>query len=124
MSMSELLDELSHGVSFFGWEEDGELVGVMGLQDVGDSTLIRHGYVRREHQGKGIGGALLRHLQQRARQKLLIGTWTAAVWAIRFYERHGFRIANPHETARLLSAYWNISARQRETSVVLTPVEG
>jgi GNAT superfamily N-acetyltransferase len=123
MSMSELVEEMARGVSLFGWEQEAELVGVIGLQEVSDVTLIRHAYVRPQHQGKGIGGALLRHLEQRATQKLLIGTWADATWAIRFYESHGFRVADPNETAHLLTTYWNIPARQRETSVVLSRLE-
>jgi len=120
MSHSELLAEISRGVAFWVWAADGTPVGVMGVQNVADVTLIRHAYVRQEHQGRGIGSALLKHLARRAKQPLLIGTWAAASWAIRFYQRHGFRLADPVEADRLLRKYWNISARQRETSVVLT----
>ena len=119
MSRAELLSEIAAGVRFSGWEDNGALAGVMGLQRVRDVTLIRHAYVRTSHQGRGIGGDLLRSLSSRATGPLLIGTWTAATWAIRFYERHGFRVVGPEEKDRLLSAYWTISARQRETSVVL-----
>jgi hypothetical protein len=51
---------------------------------------------------------------------VLIGTWAAATWAIRFYERHGFRVVEAEEKNRLLKRYWNIPERQIETSVVLT----
>jgi GNAT superfamily N-acetyltransferase len=82
-------------------------------------TLIRHAYVRRAHQGRGIGGALLDFLIARATGPLLVGTWADALWAIRFYERHGFRLVSPAEKDRLLDTYWSIPARQRDTSVVL-----
>ena len=120
MTRAELLSEIAAGVRFSGWEDNGALVGVMGLQRVRDVTLIRHAYVRTSHQGRGIGGKLLRALAARASGPLLIGTWTAATWAIRFYERHGFRRVGAEEKDRLLSAYWTISERQRETSVVLS----
>jgi len=120
MRRSELENEIAAGVGFWGWEEAGVLVGVMGLQDVRDVTLIRHAYVRQPHQGRGVGRALLTHLAMQARAPLLIGTWAAAHWAIRFYERNGFRLVGAEEKDRLLAAYWNISSRQRETSVVLT----
>jgi N-acetylglutamate synthase-like GNAT family acetyltransferase len=119
MSRSELLSEMAAGVRFSGQEEAGALVGVMGLQRVRDATLIRHAYVRTSHQGRGVGGELMRALAARAKGSLLVGTWAAATWAIRFYERHGFRLVSSEEKDRLLEAYWSIPARQRETSVVM-----
>lgn len=120
MTRAELVEEIAHGVRFWGLEQDGSLVGVMGLQDVRDVTLIRHAYVRPSHQGQGAGGLLLTHLARQATAPLLVGTWAAAHWAIRFYERHGFRLVGPDEKDRLLQTYWTISPRQRETSVVLS----
>ena len=111
--------EIASGVRFSGWEEDGALVAVMGLQDVKDVTLIRHAYVRTSLQGCGIGSALMDALVARATRPLLVGTWAAATWAIRFYERHGFRLVGREEKDRLLDTYWSIPERQRETSVVL-----
>jgi len=119
MSRAELLHEIAQGVKFWGWQDEAALAGVMGLQDVADVALIRHAYVRRSHQGRGVGGALLDHLGRQSNRPLLVGTWEAAHWAVRFYQGRGFRLANPEEKDRLLSAYWNIPARQRETSVVL-----
>jgi N-acetylglutamate synthase-like GNAT family acetyltransferase len=119
MKRSGLLDEIAKGVEFCGWDEDGTLVGVMGLQKVRDVTLIRHAYIRSSHQRRGIGGALLTHLAEKAVTPLLVGTWASAYWAIRFYEGHGFRLLSADEKDRLLTTYWNISDRQRETSVVL-----
>jgi GNAT superfamily N-acetyltransferase len=119
MERSELAAEIAAGVEFSGWEESGTLVGVMGLQQVRDVTLIRHAYVRRSHQRRGVGGALLTHLTAHAVSPLLVGTWAAAGWAIRFYEGQGFRLVGAVEKDRLLQTYWNISERQRQTSVVL-----
>jgi GNAT superfamily N-acetyltransferase len=119
MSRAELMAEIAAGVNFWGWEESGALAGVMGIQQVRDVTLIRHAYVRKAQQGKGIGSSLLDALIARASGPLLVGTWAAAGWAKRLYERHGFRLVDAEEKDRLLSSYWNISARQRETSVVL-----
>jgi N-acetylglutamate synthase-like GNAT family acetyltransferase len=119
MKRSELLEEISRGVQFWGWEEAGVLAGVMGLQNVRDVTLIRHAYVRTAHQSRGIGASLLTNLIKQATAPLLVGTWAAAHWAISFYERHGFRLVNGVEKDRLLDAYWRIPLRQRETSVVL-----
>ena len=121
MTRADLVGEIAAGVAFWGWENGGTLVGVMGLQHVRDVTLIRHAYVRPSHQGHGIGGALLSRLAAQTDRPLLIGTWADAHWAIRFYERHGFRVVGPEEKDRLLHTYWNISPRQQETSVVLIP---
>lgn len=120
MTVSALDTEIASGVNFWGWDESGALIGVMGLQQVRDVTLIRHAYVRGAHQGRGIGGALLDFLADRATGTLLVGTWAAAVWAIRFYERHGFRLLSPAEKDTLLDTYWSIPSRQKETSVVLS----
>ena len=119
MSRSHLVAEIDAGVDFSGWDEAGGLVGVMGIQKVRDATLIRHAYVRPSHQGKGIGSALLTTLAAQVSGPLLVGTWAAADWAIRFYERHGFRLVETDERDRLLTTYWTIASRQRETSVVL-----
>lgn len=119
MPEAELRAEIAAGVVFWGAERDGRLVGVMGLQDVLDVALIRHAYVATAARGEGIGGALLRHLVDQTDRPLLVGTWAAATWAIRFYERHGFALTSPAEKERLLRRYWSIPDRQIETSVVL-----
>ncbi len=119
MSEDELRREMEEGVVFWGYEEDGELVGVMGLQQVQDVTLIRHAYVRTAKQNQDIGGKLLSYLRAQAARPLLIGTWADAVWAVRFYEKHGFRLVSTEEKDRLLNKYWSIPRRQIETSVVL-----
>jgi GNAT superfamily N-acetyltransferase len=119
MPMEELDAELAAGVAFSGYEEDGELVGVMGIQPVRDVDLIRHAYVKPGRQGGGIGGKLLQHLLDTATRPVLVGTWASAEWAIRFYRRHGFEQVSPEERTRLLQTYWSIPERQIETSVVL-----
>jgi N-acetylglutamate synthase-like GNAT family acetyltransferase len=119
MSREKLRHEIDAGVEFWGYEDDGELVGVMGIQPVQDVTLIRHAYVRTSSQKRGIGAQLLAHLQALATSPVLIGTWADAVWAIRFYERNGFHVVGPQEKDRLLRRYWSIPERQIETSVVL-----
>jgi GNAT superfamily N-acetyltransferase len=106
-------------VEFWGYEDEGDLLGIMGIQPVRDVNLIRHAYVVPESQGRGIGGALLEHLLGVATRPMLVGTWAAAEWAIRFYERHGFEYVGRERTAELLREYWDIPERQVETSVVL-----
>ncbi len=119
MPREELRHEIDHGVVFWGYEESGELVGVMGIQDVQDVTLIRHSYVRTAKRNQGIGGKLLTYLRQLTDRPILIGTWADATGAIAFYEKHGFHRVTPEEKYRLLRKYWSIPDRQIETSVVL-----
>lgn len=119
MSKEELAHEIRDGIVFWGYEKDGNLISVMGIQEVGDVTLIRHAYVATRERGKGIGSMLLSELVTKTDRPLLIGTWADAVWAIRFYEKHGFRLVSNEEKDRLLKKYWKIPARQVETSVVL-----
>jgi GNAT superfamily N-acetyltransferase len=119
MSASELDAELDAGVAFWGYEDGGELLGVMGVQAVGDVDLIRHAYVLPACQGRGIGGELLVRLTGAATRPMLVGTWAAAEWAIRFYRRHGFEQVSTERKDELLARYWKIPERQIETSVVL-----
>jgi len=119
MSKPELQREIDEGVAFWGYEENGSLAGVMGIQPVQDVTLIRHAYVRTGSQRRGIGAYLLSHLQNLTPGPVLIGTWALALWAIRFYEKHGFRMVHPPQKDHLLKRYWTIPERQIETSVVL-----
>jgi len=119
MSKDELRREMDEGVVFWGYEEGGELVGVMGIQHIQDVTLIRHAYVRTAKRNQGIGRKLLSYLRKQTTCPILIGTWADAVWAIRFYEKHGFRLVSSEEKGRLLRKYWSIPERQIETSVVL-----
>jgi GNAT superfamily N-acetyltransferase len=119
MSLPQLEREIAAGVVFWGYESDGELVGIMGIQQVRDVDLIRHAYVLPGSQGRGVGGRLLEHLRQAATRPILVGTWADAAWAIRFYERHGFARVPPARKDSLLQTYWTITPRQIETSVVL-----
>jgi GNAT superfamily N-acetyltransferase len=119
MLRDELDSEIDAGVVFWGYEENGSLAGVMGIQSVRDVDLIRHAYVLPGSQRRGIGGALLGHLRQFSTRRILIGTWEAADWAIRFYRRHGFELVAPRHKAVLLKTYWDVPDRQMEVSVVL-----
>jgi GNAT superfamily N-acetyltransferase len=119
MSVEDLWQQICAGVKFWGYAEKGRLLGVMGIQELEDVTLIRHAYVRTASQGKGIGSKLLVFLLSKAKNPVLVGTWKAARWAIRFYEKHGFKCVAEKEKNRLLRTYWPISQRQIDTSVVL-----
>jgi GNAT superfamily N-acetyltransferase len=119
MDFSELDSEIAQGVAFWGHEADGDLTGVMGIQPVGEFELIRHAYVLPGSQGRGVGRALLAHLRRRSTQPMLVGTWAAAEWAIRFYRNNGFELVSPERKTELLETYWTIPERQIEASVVL-----
>ena len=119
MPRQELEDEIAAGVEFWGYEDGGALVGVMGIQPVRDVDLIRHAYVLPARQGEGVGSALMDRLMLGRTRRVLVGTWAAAEWAISFYRRHGFEPVGPERTAALLREYWTIPERQIETSVVL-----
>jgi GNAT superfamily N-acetyltransferase len=120
MPAQELKEEIQSGVEFYGWIENNVLIAVMGIQPVNDVTLMRHAYVLTNHQRKGIGEKLLKHLLGLAKtSRVLVGTWEAAPWAIRFYQKHGFMLLSSEEKNKLLKKYWNIPERQVETSVVL-----
>jgi len=116
---SGLRSDIAAGITFVGYEVDGVVAGVMGIQPVRNVDLIRHAYVLPAYQGHGVGSALLTYLRAQTHRQILIGTWTAAIWAIRFYERHGFHLVPEATKALLLRTYWTVSERQIETSVVL-----
>ena len=116
---NELRGEIREGVVFWGYEENGVLVGVMGIQDVKDVSLIRHAYVATKYQNRGLGSQLLSHLRSLTNRPFLVGTWEDATWAIRFYRNQGFKQVSKETKDRLLREYWSISDRQIETSVVL-----
>lgn len=119
MSSKELRHEIENGVVFWGLEQDRQLLGIMGIQDKGNLTLIRHAYIRTQAQKHGIGTRLLQHMENTTENPILIGTWVAALWAISFYEKNGYTVVSEEEKNRLLGKYWSIPVRQIETSVVL-----
>ncbi len=119
MPHDELRGEIDAGVEFWGVEQEGRLVSVMGLQKVQDVSLIRHAYTRSSERNSGLGSALLEDLRHKTDRALLIGTWKAATWAVGFYERRGFRLVTEEEKRALLRKYWTVPARQIEESVVL-----
>jgi N-acetylglutamate synthase-like GNAT family acetyltransferase len=119
MSADELRREIAQGVVFWVADDEGRVLGIMGIQDKGDVALVRHAYVAPGTQRSGVGTRLLRHVEGLTDKPILIGTWAAASWAIEFYRRNGFTVVSSAEKDRLLQTYWSIPARQVETSVVL-----
>jgi N-acetylglutamate synthase-like GNAT family acetyltransferase len=119
MSKGELQREINEGVGFWGYEKEGELVGVMGIQHVQNVILIRHAYILTVRQNQGIGGKLLSCLLTQTDRPFLVGTWADATWAIRFYKKYGFEFVTTKEKDRLLKKYWSVPDRQIRSSVVL-----
>jgi GNAT superfamily N-acetyltransferase len=120
MDIQELKEEFQRGVQFYGYMENNNLVAVMGIQPVNDVTLIRHAYTLTSQQRKGIGEKLLDHLLILAQtERILVGTWETAPWAVKFYEKNGFRPLSREDTNKMLKKYWNIPERQVATSVAL-----
>ena len=120
MSEQELIDEFNNGVHMFGYHLNNKLIGVIGIREVKDVTLIRHAYTLTSYQGKGTGSALLKYLlKKNQNSRFLVGTWQNATWAIRFYEKFDFILHTQEETTLLLKKYWNISSKQIKNSIVL-----
>lgn len=119
MPLAHLKSEIAKGVRFYGCHLGEELVGVMGIQDVKDVTLIRHAYIRTAYRSRGIGRALLQRVAGLTERPILVGAWKDAVWAVRFYQHNGFTLLDPSTKNRLLDTYWTIAPRQRDESVVL-----
>ena len=120
MSENELIGEFNNGVRMFGYNHNNKLIGVIGIQEVKDVTLIRHFYTLISYQGKGIGTALLEYLLKKHQNiRLLVGTWRKATWAIRFYEKFGFILHTKDQSTLLLKKYWKIPSNQIKNSVVL-----
>jgi N-acetylglutamate synthase-like GNAT family acetyltransferase len=123
MTEEELQKQIDEGVEFWSYTDDGEMIGVMGIQFKTDITLIRHAYVRTIKRNNGIGSKLLEHLRAISTTPVLIGTWADANWAIRFYQKHEFRLLPTEEKDNLLRKYWVIPDRQIDTSVVLASAD-
>ena len=120
MTKQKLIEEFANGVRMFGYTKNDKLVGVMGIQKIRSVTLIRHAYTLTHYQGIGVGKSLLQYLFKiNQNDRILVGTWKVATWAIHFYEKFGFVLHTNQKTAKLLKKYWNISAKQIENSVVL-----
>ncbi len=120
MSKQKLIDEFSDGVRMYAYHHDNKLIGVIGIQEVKDVILIRHAYTLTSYQGKGTGSKLLNYLlKKNQNSRLLVGTWRAATWAIRFYEKFGFILQTKDQSTLLLKKYWKISSNQIKNSVVL-----
>ena len=120
MTKQKLINEFANGVRMFGYNKNNTLVGVMGIQELKDVTLIRHAYILTQYQGLGIGKLLLQHLFKiKISSRFLVGTWRDATWAVQFYEKFGFALHTKKQTVKLLIKYWSLPSKQIENSVVL-----
>jgi L-amino acid N-acyltransferase YncA/DNA-binding transcriptional ArsR family regulator len=67
-------------------------------------------YVAREHRGRGIGDALLRMLEERARalgyHKMVLAAFPSNVPGMRLYERHGFVTVGIYHEQGMLDGRW------------------
>ena len=69
-------------------EENGQILGTAGLEENEIVTF----FVLPEHQGRGIGSALLRHLEEFARfQGISALKLDASIGGTPFYARHGYQ---------------------------------
>jgi len=120
MSEQELVNEFDAGLRMYGHHQKNKLIGVIGIQEVKDVTLIRHAYTLTHYQGKGAGSELLKYLlKKNQNSRLLVGTWKEATWAILFYKKFGFALHAKDQSTLLLKKYWKISSNQIKNSVVL-----
>ena len=114
----DLLADTGSGLRFWvGLSDAGEIVGVMGLQPVGDIVLIRHGYIRTAWQRRGVGAALLTHLEAQAAEahRIIIGTYRQNAAARAHLEKHGYRLCENSDA--ILGRYYRIPDLQRAYSV-------
>ena len=120
MPKQDLINEFDNGVRMFGYDKDNILIGVMGIQEVEEVTLIRHAYTFSDYQGLGVGKSLLQYIFKINRNSsFLVGTWKDATWAIRFYMKNDFVLHTRKQTNLLLKRYWHVPLKQMENSVVL-----
>ena len=120
MPKQDLINEFDNGVRMFGYDKDNILIGVMGIQEVEEVTLIRHAYTFSDYQGLGVGKSLLQYIFKINRNSsFLVGTWKDATWAIGFYMKNDFVLHTRKQTNLLLKRYWHVPLKQMENSVVL-----
>ncbi|MDQ0898626.1 GNAT family N-acetyltransferase [Paenibacillus sp. V4I7] len=99
MTMEELNHEMNEGVMFWGLEENNELLGVMGIQDKGEVSLIRHAYVKTNQRKGGIGTKLLNHLINLTDKPIETIEWAsrAGIQTLNMHLNNGIYFTLPHE---------------------------
>ncbi len=91
-------------MEFYVYRLNGRIVGVAALQVESESTgRIRWVYILPEFQRRGIGTALIKHIEFRARElklrKLWLVTPEKAYWAINFYRKLNYEVTSKIERA-------------------------
>jgi N-acetylglutamate synthase-like GNAT family acetyltransferase len=101
LSLEKLLEDFER-MTFYIYESEGRIVGVAALQIESDEVgRIHWVYILPEHQRRGIGTALVVHLEQKAREiglrRLRLLTVGKANWAVNFYKKLGYNLADKIE---------------------------
>ena len=97
LTEEELLDDWER-MTFYAWKSEAEIVGVAALQLLGEGIgRVRYVYILPGYQRQGIGSALVTRVETKARErslgKLRVLTVGKASWAVSFYEKLGYRLA-------------------------------
>ncbi len=104
-------------LGWYGAFAGDTLVGVMGLEYVGDVALLRHAYVLPEHQHRGVGGLLREHLEHEVHgvRRIVVGTYAGNYKARGALEKAGYRLSPDSEA--VLRAYYAIPEDRLKASV-------
>ncbi len=103
LSLNELLQDLNQMI-FYVYKSQNKIVGIVSLEientEVGKINRL---YILPQYQQKGIGTALVDHLQKAAEdmglRKLKLHVGEQAYWAINFYKKLGYETINRQERA-------------------------
>jgi len=101
LSLDEFLERTKR-MTFYVCRSEGRVVGVAGIElRSGKTGRVQHVYVLPDYQRRGVGTALVTHLERRARE---IGLHTVEVvtderaeWAVKFYKKLGYSLASKIE---------------------------
>ncbi|MBI4611027.1 MAG: GNAT family N-acetyltransferase [Candidatus Rokubacteria bacterium] len=104
-------------MTWYGAFAEGALVGVMGLEYVRDTALLRHAYVLPDHQRRGVGSRLRDHLEGEVRgvRRIIVGTYAGNYKARAALEKAGYRLSSDSEA--VLRAYYAIPEDRLKSSV-------
>lgn len=104
-------------LTWYGAFADGALVGVMGLEYARDVALVRHAYILAAHQRRGLGMALLEHLERQVRgaDRIVIGTYRENYKARGTLEKAGYQLSRDSDA--VLRAYYAIPDDRLRASV-------
>ncbi len=121
LTFDALADEFKRK-EFYLCELEGKPVGVAAFEarDRGVAVVDRV-YVLPDYQRRGIGAALLTHIERRAAKRgvreIVLWTDSKATWAIRFYKRSGY--SEIDQAAVYKDAYIDERAKLHGTQLVV-----